>query len=153
MRCLQTPTMRGPDGALLKPVVQPIPLRPYNLWEQHGHIGQAAGKVAAGGLDHVCGAVPRNGRGPQGMAVQLDIGVGWRRPVRQHHIQTVQGKVTQQLVKLALMAQQTQMGLGNYRLQQVANYRLGQAIEMPTARRTAGALTASRTKAGSFSPS
>lgn len=121
--------------------------------EQHGASARLRGKFGAGRLDHLGGAIPGDSRRPQGMAVQLDIGVGWRRSVRQHHIQTVQGKVTQQALKLALMAQQTQMGLGNYRLQQVANYESGQAIRDANGRGAAGALTASRTKAGSFSPS
>jgi hypothetical protein len=62
------------------------------------------------------------------VAVDADIGVGRRRPVRQNDVEPVQGQIRQQVRDLAFVAQQTQVGLVDHRLHQAAHHQLGQAV-------------------------
>ena len=67
-------------------------------------------------------------------------------------IKPVQSQVAEQVAQFPFMADRAQLGLGHRFQQQTLNRQLGQPVAMPTARRTSGALTASRRTAGRFSP-
>ncbi|MCY1364430.1 hypothetical protein D9M69_512310 [compost metagenome] len=62
------------------------------------------------------------------MAVELEVGIGGRGPVGQHHVEPVQGEVGQQVVEVVFVAHQAQARLFERRGQQLAHGELGQAV-------------------------
>ena len=72
--------------------------------------------------------IPSQSRRTQRVAVDLEVGVGRRGAVGQHHVQTVQRQVGEQLGEFVFGANQAQMRLGHHRLQQPAHRQLGQAV-------------------------
>ena len=48
--------------------------------------------------------------------------------VGQHHVQAVQGQVAQQVVELAFVAKQAQMGLAHHGLHEAAHHQFGQTV-------------------------
>ncbi len=74
------------------------------------------------------GAYQPSGEVPSGVAVKLEVGVGRRGPVGEHHVEPVQGQVGQQVFEVALVAHQAQARLGQRGRQQLAHRELGQPI-------------------------
>ena len=62
------------------------------------------------------------------MAVHLELHVGRRRVVGQHHVQLVQHQVGQQVGHFAVVTHQPQVGHAQHRLQQAAHLQLGQSV-------------------------
>ena len=62
------------------------------------------------------------------MVVEFDVGIARGRPVGQHHVQAVQGQVTEQVVELSLVAKQAQMWFAHDRLHETAHHQFGQAV-------------------------
>ena len=62
------------------------------------------------------------------MAVQLQVGVGRRGPVGQHHVKPVQCQVAQQVFKSVFVAQQPQARRLHHRLHQAAHRQLRQTV-------------------------
>ena len=116
------------DAVLFKPMVQSGAHGGVARRQQHRHIGQAGRKLLFRRLDQRCGAVPGHRGRAQCMVVELDVGIARRGAVRENHVQTVQGQVTQQLVEFTLVAEQAQMGFTHHGLHDAAHHQFGQAV-------------------------
>jgi hypothetical protein len=96
--------------------------------QQHGQLVQARGSGRARPGRPLGRAVPIDRRIHQALAGQAQVGVARRRLARQHQVQVVQRQLAQQLLELAVVADQAQVRGGQHRRQQGMGSQLGDAV-------------------------
>ena len=134
----------GHEGMVLElacnPWTKPVALEPLLQWQPEGRLGrgqQDRHPVERGrevgrhlGREFRRGE-PADRREVHPVAEQSQARIGRSRTIREHQVEPVQRHFAQQLVEIALVGHQAQLGRGEQRPHEFAHHQLGQAVRHP----------------------